>query len=349
MPDFTFIHNPYSHIWVALAPHRSQRPDQIEKKTQVCPFCPGGEGDEQEVYRIPQNTSEPWKVRVVYNKFPFAPVHEVIIHSPSHTKNFDELPHEQVRLILEVYRQRYNTHKDKGNVVIFHNYGEASGASIAHPHTQLAVTPKEVDLDVMSLGMIDSQHVATDEFVVFSPQTSQWPDEVWIAPKNEGKTFGDTTDTELDDLAFVLKRLINILDLRHGEDFSFNFYITPWTNWYLRLIPRLKKPGGFEFATNVYVNTQDPSETIAFIQDHFMSPDLEKIKNIIFYSCVFACIPRSQRTASFLYLRSPLELILIAGSFPLLPQRFTVSTETRRSCATSLTVKRSGKLLIDSV
>ncbi len=34
----------------------------------------------------------------------------------------------------------------------------------------------------------------------------------------------------------------------------------------------------------------------------------------------------------------------IAGSFPLLPQRFMVRVETRRREATSETVKRSGKL-----
>lgn len=38
----------------------------------------------------------------------------------------------------------------------------------------------------------------------------------------------------------------------------------------------------------------------------------------------------------------------IAGSLPRLPQRLMVSGETRRSCATSRTVKRSGKLSSDS-
>lgn len=46
---------------------------------------------------------------------------------------------------------------------------------------------------------------------------------------------------------------------------------------------------------------------------------------------------------SFRYRRSPRELILIAGSFPFLPQRLIVKGETRRSSATSRMVKRSGK------
>ena len=63
---------------------------------------------------------------------------------------------------------------------------------------------------------------------------------------------------------------------------------------------------------------------------------------------LFSWIPRSQSTASFLYLLSPLELILIAGNFPLLPHLLIVSGETLRISATSRTVSRSGKELSDS-
>ena len=61
----------------------------------------------------------------------------------------------------------------------------------------------------------------------------------------------------------------------------------------------------------------------------------------------FAWMPRSQRTASFLYLLSPRELILIAGSLPLLPQRLIVRGETLKICATSRTVSKSGRLFIE--
>ncbi len=61
----------------------------------------------------------------------------------------------------------------------------------------------------------------------------------------------------------------------------------------------------------------------------------------------FWVIPRSHSTDSFLYLLSPLELILIAGSFPLLPHLLIVRGETRKTSATSLTVNRSGKFSRD--
>jgi hypothetical protein len=36
--------------------------------------------------------------------------------------------------------------------------------------------------------------------------------------------------------------------------------------------------GGFEVGTNVFVNTQNPTETMAFLREHFQTPDVEKIK-----------------------------------------------------------------------
>jgi UDPglucose--hexose-1-phosphate uridylyltransferase len=97
-------------------------------------------------------------------------------------------------------------------------------------------------------------------------------------PKRKVEYFSGASDDELKDLARVLYRLIQIFDLRHGHEFPFNFYISPHKAWYLRIIPRLKIVGGFEFATNVWVNTQDPKETSAFIKEHFESPNEGKIR-----------------------------------------------------------------------
>ncbi len=349
MSDFEFLKNPASGRWVISAPRRAKRTN-VEKAAPVCPFCPGQEIEEEELYRIQntQNTQKTsdsdnlnigqsdtsvnlsfpsfpedndWLIRVVKNKFPFAPHHEVIIHSPDHHKNFDELPLFQVELILQTYRQRYNHNKEQAvlpvgsQVYIFNNSGSASGASLTHPHTQLVVIPESVKLDItpLDMGIYSSENstyqntqntqnsgdsedqiirrsdnsdlpsvpsiLNTDYFYISCPATSEWPDEVWIAPKQNGEGFGSITDKEIKDMSFALSRLIQIMDLRHGSEFPFNFYIHPGENWYLRLIPRTKILGGFELGTNIIVNTQNPAETFAFIQEHFWEPDSEKIKN----------------------------------------------------------------------
>lgn len=331
MADFEFRKHPVTGKPVILAPRRSKRTNMGKKPAEICPFCPGQEDQDGELYRVSAESTKGttsttgsrdsnWAVRVIPNKFPFTPHHELVIHSPDHHKNFDELPFEQVELIFQTYRLRYRAHEKAGQVYLFHNRGHASGESLPHPHTQITVVPNEVKLDILPLDMRiytgvqsakfkvqndgsklksssqkklltfnfeflttsgkdnDCDVLETDHFLVFCPESSGWPDEVWVAPKEQRGEFGSISDQETTDLAFVVSRLIQIYDLRHGYEFPFNFYIAPGKNWYLRLIPRLKILGGFEVGTNVMVNTQDPKETFAFIREHFWKPDPERIK-----------------------------------------------------------------------
>jgi UDPglucose--hexose-1-phosphate uridylyltransferase len=291
MADFRFIKHPVSKRWVISAPRRAKRPD-VGKGVQLCPFCAGQEDREKEIYRVGGKAGDSdWHMRVLKNHFPFTDIHELVIHSPDHHKNFDELPFSQVELILQTYRERYNANKDKGQVYIFHNRGMAAGESLPHPHTQIAVIPREVQMEIAPLerrGVLQyaltkskkdwEEFIRTDHFVIFCPETSEWPDEVWVAPMQNDRGFGALHDVEISDLAFCLSRVIQILDLRHGHEFPFNFYIAPGKQWYLRIIPRSKTLGGFEVGTGIGVNTQDPRETFQFIQEHFWEPDLEKIR-----------------------------------------------------------------------
>lgn len=301
MSDFKFLQNPISKKWVILAPRRAKRPDVAKGFEPVCPFCPGREGNEEELYRVNGNDNNNWLVRVVPNKFPFAPIHELVIHTPEHGRNFDHLPKENVELIFQTYKKRYLLHQDKGQVYIFHNRGEAAGESLPHAHTQITVVPFEIKMDLPRLdpsananlspkplgidsrdeGMVVETAVETAHFYLFCPKTSQWPDEVWVAPKKRGRAFGEITDEEISDLAHIIPQLIKILDLRHGTaPLPFNFHIYPGGDWYLRFVPRLKSLGGFEVGTGIYINTQDPTETIEFIKEHFENPDEEKIKTL---------------------------------------------------------------------
>ena len=327
MADFKFLQNPVSNKWVISAPRRSHRTN-VGKVAPVCPFCPGQEIAGEELYRVPgiksikgttgitgneknKASDTQWRIRVVANKFPFAPNHEIIIHSPDHHKNWDELPNSAVELILKTYRERFSFHSRAGphfvktsrgkQVYIFHNSGSASGASLDHPHTQLVVIPAQVKLDITPLNMdiykrpfglfgpafakasagkpSQKNILETEHFLVSCPQASEWPDEVWLSPKRQGAGFGSISDLEITDLSFGLSRIIQIFDSRHGHEFPYNFYIHPGKNWYLRLIPRIKVVGGFELGTNIIVNTQDPHETFAFIKEHFWEPDHAKIKS----------------------------------------------------------------------
>lgn len=279
MADFSFVKDFSWNKWIILDPKRAKRPNQSKKNFDFCPFCIGNEENDPEVYRVGGNPKDSnWEIRVIKNKYPFAPIHEIIVHSPDHHKNVDELPMSQVELLFSTYKQRTAAHLKKGQVYIFHNRGEFAGESIPHPHSQLVVIPKEVTLDIRPLVSADNGVVETNFFTIFCPSVSQWPDEIWVAPKKKKSPFGEIYEEEVIDLAFVMQRLVHILSIRYGEGFSFNYYIAPGKDWYIRLVPRKKILGGFEVGTGVWVNTQDPKETFAFVKAHFENPDEELIR-----------------------------------------------------------------------
>ena len=283
MAEFKFAHIPSLENWIILAPKRSKRLDiHIKKKKGFCPFCVGNEKREPEVYRIGGEPGDKnWSVRVVNNKNPFAPIHEVIIHTPDHKHSISEISVEHVKLVIEAFVNRFNTHLRKGTVCIFSNSGHDAGESISHSHSQLAVVPKEVPIVVPSLEEFleyDREFLKVKDFELICPPYSQWPDEVWIVPCDRGKLFGEITYEEMENLAYILRRLVFIFEARHGEDFPYNFYIYPRRDWYLRIMPRAKIPGGFEIATGIFVNTQDPHETMEFIKAHFFEEQQDKIK-----------------------------------------------------------------------
>lgn len=281
MPDYKFAHIPSLENWIIQAPRRATRPDTHEKKKNVCPFDPGQEKGNPETYRIGGEVNDKnWSVRVIKNKFPFAPIHEVIIHSPQHVQKLTEMDVVQVKLVIEAFVNRFNKYIKEGTVCIFSNSGKEAGESIAHSHSQLAVIPREIPIIVPSLEEFlnyRDEHLKLENFTIMCPPYSQHADETWIVPVARGKLFGEITYQEIENLAYILRRLIYIFEARHDDDFPYNFYIYPHRDWYLRIMPRAKIPGGFEMATGIYVNTQDPRETMDFIKEHFFEEEKEKI------------------------------------------------------------------------
>src|SRR3989442_9359124 len=105
-----------------------------------------------------------WSIRVVPNKFPALGIegeldregeglfdkmngigaHEVVIESPNHLATLATLPERAVEDVLWGYRDRMLDLKNDKRfryILIFKNHGEAAGATVDHPHSQLIALP----------------------------------------------------------------------------------------------------------------------------------------------------------------------------------------------------------------
>ncbi len=281
-----FVPDVTTNRWVIIAEGRLKRPREAKEDLaaqKICVFCPGFEKlPGEELYRIGRgNAYEPgWEVRVIVNKYPITDFHEVIIHSPDDERDIDKLPLEQVYKILLAFRERYNANAKNGHVLIFNNVGEQAGASIHHPHSQLVVIPKQINVDALALEPIQNVVSESAHFVTFCPDFSQWPFETWIAPKTRGEYFGQISSEAIGDLAHVLSQTLRriIGHLTGGAHFhpgvpmvafqnepAYNFYIHFGQDWYIRIIPRLIHRAGFELGTGLSVNIVDPTDAAAIL------------------------------------------------------------------------------------
>ena len=157
---------------VLIATARGMRPKNKEEKVErdtrehvdTCPFCVGNE------HRTPPAIQswpegEDWAVRIVENLYPVLGDddndqaysfglqqtiegygrHEVIIDHSTHGVALHEMSEQHVAMLFQAYQTRmqalYDSDPRLKYVLVFKNYGAATGSSIPHTHSQLIATP----------------------------------------------------------------------------------------------------------------------------------------------------------------------------------------------------------------
>ncbi len=256
----------------------------MDGKPFRCPFCVGNESDTPpEVYQIGEGEANKpgWSVRVFANLFPITDIHEVVVHSPDHNKNVEELSLEQIENIIKTYVNRFNFLKEKGKVFIFSNQSLVSGASLIHSHSQISVVPNDIPTDTLVAQPIANIVEQTGEFVSYCPEYSEWSYEVWINQIQNSEfriqNFENLDENQVKNLAKILQSsLIKLKKVHDGnphyakKPFGYNFYISPDNPWYLRIIPRFMERAGFELSTGIMVNSVEAKKA---------SEELKKQKN----------------------------------------------------------------------
>jgi UDPglucose--hexose-1-phosphate uridylyltransferase len=227
-------------------------------------------------------------------------VHEVVIESPVHDERFDEMSVERVADVLRMWRERYRALSGEPwakAVVVFKNFGERAGTSLEHPHSQILATPVVppdalhqssvatryyddtghcVYLDLMAREIEDGVRLVAGRgrFAAVVPFAGRVPFETWIAPRVLQPSFGDLRDSDLPDLAALLRDAVRALR-RSAGDPDYNLVVqsapmglelAPVFLWHLRILPRLVTAAGFELGSGMSINTVAPESAAASLR-----------------------------------------------------------------------------------
>jgi UDPglucose--hexose-1-phosphate uridylyltransferase len=304
MPDLRF--DPLRHEWVAYA---TERNDRTFLPTAFCPLCPTGVGGASEV---PLDTFE---VVVFENRFPaFGPDRrkgrpvrppttgcEVVVYTPEHELTLARLPSERVRLLVDVWADRYQelgSRAEVAYVYIFENKGEEVGVTLHHPHGQIYALPfippfAEAELAASRKHLVEEgqclhcrelaleaagpRMVLNDgSMVAFVPRSARWPYEVHLYPLRHVASIADLDEAERWDLARALLAVTGTYDRHFGFSAPYVMAVhqaptdgRDWQQAHLhfefypphRRADRLKYLAGVELGAGTFVNDTRPEDT----------------------------------------------------------------------------------------
>jgi UDPglucose--hexose-1-phosphate uridylyltransferase len=317
--------------WVIISTERGLRPsdftpEAVQLRTSNCVFCGGNEDKtppEILAGRAPGSpeNSPGWSYRVVANKFPALRIegdlepegegmfdrmngvgaHEVVIETPDHRASLATMPLDAVAEVLVAYRERVRDLKKDPRfeyVLVFKNYGEAAGASLEHPHSQLIATPvipvmvteelegsarywarKErcVWCDIVRQERRAGHRVILESngFIALAPFAPRFPFEAWILPTRHRSAFEESEIDDLRGCASVLQEfLVRLKRVLNEPPFNFMLHTAPLRDgslehfhWHLEVIPKLTRVAGFEWGTGFFINPIPPEDAAQSLRD----------------------------------------------------------------------------------
>ncbi len=324
--------DPVDGRWVIIAAERRKRPVDFQTRpyetesSEKCPFCEGKEDQTPpEVFAIRGQDSMPngpgWELRVIPNKYPALRIegeltregvgyfdkmsgtgaHEIIIETPDHYAHRSTMTLHQLENVYRAYRERIVALRHDRRikyVMIFKNYGDAAGASLAHPHTQLIALPilphhivEEMngarqyfqykqrcifcDVIYQEADMAERVVCQNEGFIAICPWAPIFPFEVWVLPRQHDSCFEDCNPDELERLADLCSQVHKRLDqalampqynsILHTSPFDEQY--NDYYHWHIEIMPRLTRTAGFEYGTGFYINPVPPEEAAGFLRD----------------------------------------------------------------------------------
>lgn len=293
--------------YVIIAPRRGKRPHELEHPVRVhrttpktCAFCPGNIEHQKHILTVGKNHG--WDIKVIANKFPAVTldnpkaygVQEVVVETPDHQPELEDLPLAHIAKLFAVYAERteaISENKKIEYIIIFKNQGGVAGASILHAHSQIFATdflpPHLLDksqkmqayklktghcifCDVISRERRGPRLVYDDGVVVaFTPFASMYNYELWVMPRRHLDNVTQLSVEERRSFAIIFKQALKKIS-RLG--LPYNYYFHQVVNdedqhLYCKITPRGSVWAGVEIGSGVVINPISPEDAAAYYRN----------------------------------------------------------------------------------
>lgn len=273
------------------------RPDEPGWQVRVVP-------NKFPVLRIEGNQEK--RAHGMYDRMRGLGAHEVFIETPVHMTTMTPLSDAHVTGILTAYQARLFDLARDGRMrygMLFKNVGKEGGASLEHTHSQLIVTPvvprrveeelsgarrfyeyrdRCVFCDIIDQEMSTDERMVmtTDHFVAVVPYASRFPFETWILPRRHESHYERSSPQELEDLAFILRRVLRRIEgALENPPLNYMIHTAPFNvdpldhyHWHIEIIPRVTRTAGFEWGTGFYINPVPPESAAEYLRNNPEEP-----------------------------------------------------------------------------
>ncbi len=284
--------------YVSISESRKNRPmSGFQKENYVCPFCP------ENRIMTPDElfVSESGRVRIFPNLYPILDgsdssgygIHEIVVDTDIHDEYFHDFSQKHAEEALSSIIGRlpvmYKNEKIK-YVQVFKNQGRNSGATIAHSHWQIIGTPflplyqeilqKNSRIYFEETGKCYICEVIKDKgqivyenegAVAFCPKEAKFGFEIDVAPKKHFAGVEEADGKQISFIADALKKSSKAIYSEISEDYNICFQNLTFKNlhylhFYIQVIPRLGRFGGFELSTSSFTHSEYPEKSAKILQ-----------------------------------------------------------------------------------
>lgn len=267
--------NPLTGEWVLVSPHRNNRPwsgaqesvssISLPKHDPSCPLCPNNtraNGEKNPDYQttyvfdndfaaLTLEESSSSEYSDLFTQSAATGLARVICFSPHHNKSLPHLSAEDVRAVIDTWREQYKELSQRFCCVhLFENKGEIMGCSQPHPHGQVWAhdhisTEIEIEdqhqkryfqkhqspmlLDYASKEHADGKRVvlANDDWLVVVPYWAKWPFETLLICRSAVPDFNHLSESQADSLSTIIRQLT----IKYDNVFNCSFpYSMGWHN-----------------------------------------------------------------------------------------------------------------------